>query len=339
MQPIISFFSGCGGLDSGFEIGGFQPLLAYDLSPIAVSTYNYNRPCKVARVSDLATIDVKTIVAHINERGDNNAPIGIIGGPPCQTFSNSNQHLKENDIRRTLPARFAQLLKGLNAHFQLKFFVFENVEGITFKRHVDEFAQFRTLFEDAGFKLHEKLLNAVDYGVPQSRPRVFIVGINQDLVNSSAYRFPQPLQQPQITVYQAFEKVFGCPPWPEAQFFQRDLRQDDIPFHPNHWTMVPRSPKFSEDDALKRHIGRSFRTLSWDKPSWTVAYGNREIHIHPDGKRRLSIFEAMILQGFSKDYVLLGNLSQQVKQVSDAVPPPLAHQLALSISSFLEGNS
>ena len=80
-----------------------------------------------------------------------------------------------------------------------------------------------------------------------------------------------------------------------------------------------------------QRAGRSFRRLEWDKPSPTVAYGHREIHVHPDGRRRLSIFEAMRLQGFPTDFVLEGTFSSQVEQVSNAVPPPLAEALATAI--------
>ena len=96
--------------------------------------------------------------------------------------------------------------------------------------------------------------------------------------------------------------------------------------------MQPKSEKF-RNGKLKagENRGRSFRVLSWDKPSWTVAYGHREIHIHPDGKRRLSVYEAMLLQGLPAWYRLTGNLSAQVQQVSDTVPRQLAAALARRI--------
>jgi len=81
--------------------------------------------------------------------------------------------------------------------------------------------------------------------------------------------------------------------------------------------------------------GRSFRRLDAGEPSPTVAYGHREIHVHPNGTRRLSIYEAMLLQGFPKKYVLLGPFSAQVEQVSNAVPPPLAYSLALAVRDSL----
>jgi len=82
-------------------------------------------------------------------------------------------------------------------------------------------------------------------------------------------------------------------------------------------------------------MGRCFRVLNWDRPSWTVAYGHREVHIHPNGHRRLSVYEAMLLQGFRPDYRLMGTLSDQIRLVSDAVPPPLAGKVAKAIRERL----
>ena len=87
---------------------------------------------------------------------------------------------------------------------------------------------------------------------------------------------------------------------PQPLLYKRGTRKDDIPFHPNHWTMYPRSKKFYDGSLTKEHKqGRSFRVLRWEKPSLTVAYGNREIHVHPDAQRRLSVYEAMPLSNIS----------------------------------------
>ena len=102
------------------------------------------------------------------------------------------------------------------------------------------------------------------------------------------------------------EIIGGLPP---STIFERGMRDGDIPFHQNHWCMKPRSKKFFNGFLNKSAVmGRAFRVLDWDKPSWTVAYGHREVHIHPSGKRRLSVYEAMLLQGFRPDYVLKGTL-------------------------------
>lgn len=338
--PIISLFSGSGGLDLGFERAGFEVLAAYDLFGSAVETYNFNRAQKVARIANLLFLTGQDVARDIADVHASKTPIGIIGGPPCQAFSRSNVYPREDDLRRTLPGHYARLLHELSESYEIAFFVFENVQGLTFERHKEEFARFRFLFEEAGFRLFEKLLNAKDYEVPQDRPRVFIVGMNQAYMSlEKPFEFPHPIDR-EISVRQALQNIFGATPWPEPAFFRRGIRGEEIPFHPNHWTLMPKSEKFQNGFLKEGEIkGRSFRVLAWNKPSWTVAYGNREIHVYPSGKRRLSIYEAMILQGFPRDYVLRGSLSAQVKLVSDAVPPPLAYHLASSVRDWLERNS
>jgi DNA (cytosine-5)-methyltransferase 1 len=327
--PIISLFCGCGGLDLGFTQAGFEVVLAVDINRTAVETYNLNHGKDIAQIADLSAMSGLDIVNLLREK-NGSSPKGIIGGSPCQTFSHSNVYANSEDIRHTLPGTYAAILKVFNKHNDLDFFVFENVKGITYNKHHKDFARFKCLFESAGFKIYEGLLDAVNFGVPQSRSRVFVVGFNKDKYKDQDFKFPSPQKSPIRTVADAIREL------PEPIFFERGLKPEDIPYHPNHWTMRPKSRRFS-DGSLKggQKNGRSFRVLSWEKPSWTVAYGNREIHIHPTGKRRLSVFEAMLLQGFPESYQLRGTLSDQVRQVSDAVPPPLAKKLAETIRLFL----
>lgn len=336
MHSLISLFSGCGGLDLGFENAGFKTLVAYDVNLSAVNSFNTNRNNDIAINADLTQISGQDIHNHIENRWPGEKPIGIIGGPPCQTFSRSNNNYKNDDIRRALPGRYAEILSELNQFYKLHFFVFENVQGITYRKHQTDFAKFQFLFSLCGFKLYEGLLNAKDFNVPQNRPRVFIVGLNENIYGNTEFIFPKPINENSLTVSEAFSQTFGEKPWPEPAFISKKIKESQIPYHPNHWTMVPRSSKFNNFDKTNTSNGRSFRKLDWDKPSYTVAYGNREIHVHPAGNRRLSIFEAMILQGFPKNYQLTGNFSQQVKQVSDAVPPPLAYHIAKSIFAILK---
>lgn len=333
--PIVSLFSGSGGLDLGFEQAGFEVIVAYDNFEAAIQTYNYNRNSNVAKIGDIKSLTGETIFNNIVSREEKLERIGVIGGPPCQAFSQSNVYPRKNDIRRTLPGHFARILEELSAYFIIDFFLFENVRGLTYTRHTQEFARFRFMFETAGFDLFEAHLNAENFGVAQNRPRVFIVGINNDL--DMTFKFPiEDTSQPSKTVREAFNEAFGTTSHPAPAFFRRNLSPEDIPFHRNHWTMMPKSKKFHDGTLKEGEVkGRSFRVLSWQKPSWTVAYGHREIHVHPSGKRRLSIFEAMSLQGFPPEYILLGNLSEQVKLVSDAVPPPLARHIAQAIQKQL----
>lgn len=323
--PVVSLFSGAGGMDLGFRRQGFVPILALDASKSAVETYNLNTKKEIARQCDLSQLSDAEILSLVQTAAAGTIPRGVIGGPPCQGFSVSNVHKKKRDPRNELPLRYAQILKLLNQEYQLDFFVFENVAGLKSK-HRKKFNKIRDAFEDAGFNVFVKELDASMHGVAQHRRRIFVVGINKRVYPNFEFEFPQGDSRRPITVKNAIGGL------PDPTYFQHGLKSQDIPNHPNHWTMNPRSPKFKKKSI---QTGRSFRKLTWHQPSWTVAYGNREIHIHPNGKRRLSIYEAMLLQGFPKSYELRGNFSQQVTLVSDAVPPPLASAIAKTIKKLL----
>jgi endonuclease III len=175
-------------------------------------------------------------------------------------------------------------------------------------------------------------LDAVSFGVPQRRRRLFLVGINSAKYPWLQYHFPEAETTRPKTVREAISTL------PTPTFYSRVLKPSDIPFHRNHWTMQPVSKRFKRPKGAKgakNSDGRSFWRLHWNKPSRTVAYGNREIHIHPNGRRRLTVLEAMLLQGFRADFAMHGNFSEQVAQVSNAVPPPLAAALARSIRQQL----
>jgi DNA (cytosine-5)-methyltransferase 1 len=333
---ILSLFSGAGGLDLGFEQQGFIPILAYDIKRSAVQTYNFNRSGKgIARVANLGSRDIaKLLIKDIEGLGPANKPIGVVGGPPCQYFSNGNKaQRKVKDIRRLLPRRYAALLHKLNDKYSLDFFILENVDGLAQPKHKSDFKRILNLFDKAGFHTTWKVLDAHNFGVAQFRKRVFIIGWNKRFYPKGQYEFPEG--QPCGRTVRDAIRGLGKP-----KYFKRKLDPDTFSVHPNHWTMVPKSKKFGKPapKGLKNSM-RSFRRLSWDKPSYTVAYGHNEIHVHPNGKRRLSIYEAMLLQGFPVEknaYRLLGALTEQVALVSDAVPPPLASALAASIRAFIK---
>jgi DNA (cytosine-5)-methyltransferase 1 len=323
--PIISLYAGAGGLDLGFRLEGFDPIIAIDNNQAAVDSYNLNDPNHVAQFGDLSQLTDEQIVGLVCKAAGERIPRGLIGGPPCQGVSSSNVHKKRHDKRKKTLLRYARIVKALTAVFHLDFFVFENVVGLKSKKHKRYFQKIVKALEDAGFSLFEQELDAKDFGVAQARRRVFIVGINRHFFPGIEFIFPTP-----PGIKKTVRDVIGSLPAPV--FFDRSLKPEDIPHHCNHWAMNHRSPKFgtAENDA-----GRSFRRLELDQPSPTVAYGHREMHVHPTGTRRVSVFEGMLLQGFPTDYKLAGNFSQQVDQVSNAVPPPLASAVAKAIKECL----
>lgn len=325
-RGLLSLFCGPGGLDLGFKEAGFQTLVGIDVDEDCVRTFAHNHPTARAGIRDITGLSVTGIDELYGRPLE---PIGVLGGPPCQSFSISNVHQTNDDPRHLLPESYASLLSQLNDRNPISFFVFENVPGLLGKKHVHRYGRFKNLFEQAGFHLEEALLDAQDFGVPQVRPRIIIVGINQKLHPNKKWIPPKPTHE-RVTVRDA---IYGLP---EPVQNARGLDPATFAVHPNHWCLVPKSSKFSNGSLKEGEMwGRSFRSLRWDEPSWTVAYGHREVHVHPNGRRRLSIYEALLLQTFPPTYRLLGNMSAQVRLVSDAVPPKLAHHIALSIREVL----
>jgi len=324
-------FSGAGGLDLGFAWAGFNAILAVDIDTAACKTLKANHPTLHVLKKDLSLVCDGYFADRLSELPESIRPTGVIGGPPCQAFSLSNVHKRADDPRARLPESYASILRELNREFQLEFFVFENVLGLKHAVHKEQFQYFKELFASAGFSIFEGQLDAHDFGVAQVRKRVFVVGFNKKKYAGLSFEFPQGNTDKMKTVR---DVIWGLP---EPTRFERGMKPESVAFHPNHWCLKPKSNKFFNGFLKEGDIkGRPFRVLEWGKPSWTVAYGHREVHVHPSGKRRLSVYEAMLLQGFPAEYRLCGSLSDQIRLVSDAVPPPMAEALAKAIREVLE---
>ena len=327
---LLSLFCGAGGLDLGFERAGFDIGLAFDKKLDSVKSYNHNRPDGSHGHHE----DVNDITLEMLDRlwEGEFAPEGVIGGPPCQSFSQANRSITSTDPRHQLPLVYARLLKTLNARNPIKFFVMENVKGLRSGLHAHRLVLFKKALTDAGFHVSEQLLNATDYGTPQKRERLFIVGLSEELFGRTPWRKPAKAaaRERNLDVASVLKDL------PEPERFSRTADPARFPHHPNHWCMAPKSPRFTNGGLKAGNTShRSFKTLAWDRPSITVAYGHREVHVHPDCHRRLSVYEAMRLQGFPHQYQLLGSLSSQIDQVSEAVPPPMAEAVARSIAGYI----
>lgn len=327
-MQLLSLFCGAGGLDLGFHQAGFDIRVAIDLSEAAVMTHRHNFSRTTSLNMDLLEMGVEGMIKLCRQYFSPKQTIGIIGGPPCQGFSRGNIKSHINDPRNKLATLYVEFIAALNKIFNVKFVVFENVMGLKDKKHFPTYQLITKRLSDNGFDVFENELNAVDFGVAQERKRVILIAIKQNEYYSD------------IEIIKNTGKVKTVRDFiselPEPSFYSKKIKPEDIIHHPNHWTMVPKSEKFKNPELLANKT-RSFRTINWDKPSPTIAYGNREIYVHPNKNRRLSIFESMLLQGFPKDFILKGTLSQQVTQVSNAVPPPMAKQIALSIKKSIRG--
>ena len=325
---LLSLFSGCGGLDLGFEGAGFEVGLAYDIRESSIASWNRNRPDgSHGHVADLRTIRFGDMD---RDHGGRFAPSGVVGGPPCQSFSQANRWRSKSDARSELVRRFFSLALRLHRHRgPLDFILMENVPGLM---HASGGRLLGTELErlnENGFETAQFLVDAACHSVPQYRKRLFVLAFPRDSLAMERWSVPAGGNE-RKTVAGAICEL------PPPAFFSRELDIETIPVHPNHWCMTPRSRKFFDGSLEEGYSsGRSFKTLAWNQPSITVSYGHREVHVHPSGKRRLSVFEAMRIQGFPDGYVLDGNLSEQIDQVSEAVPPPLAEAIAESIKTAL----
>lgn len=328
LPAILSLFCGAGGLDLGFAQEGFSIKLALDVSAAAIATHKQNFPTAVSVCSDLAKLGPSGVRSLMLARVPSGSRIGVIGGPPCQGFSRANNRSVGKDPRNKLPFLYVKIIQELQQSFSVEFAVFENVLGIRDRKHASTYKSLRLAIRNLGFVLEEHELCALDFGVPQNRKRIVLTAIASGSAGKPVV--PAHRQGPRTV-----REVLGDLPSPV--FFTRKADSRLFNVHPNHWTMQPKSLRF-KSPVEEWGQTRSFKLLDWNKPSPTIAFGHREIHVHPSGTRRLSIYEAMLLQGFPKTFVLEGNLSEQVEQVSNAVPPPLARSVAHAIYGALDFN-
>lgn len=327
LPKIISLFSGAGGLDLGFKEAGFTISVAFDSADAAVRTHRRNFPRTKAIVADLSQLKSLGVLEQVKAKIPAGERIGVIGGPPCQGFSRANTGSQTDDPRNKLPTLYLDIVRELQCTYMVEFLVFENVLGIRDKKHAATYKRLIDGIHNLKFNLTENELCAADFGVPQNRRRIVLSGMRAE----QGYSAVRPRKRKGL---QTVREAIGAVDAPT--FFERGLSPDNIPVHPNHWTMKPKSSRFT-NPKVNKVAARSFRRLNWDAPSPTIAFGHREIHVHPNGCRRLSIYEAMLLQGFPDRFVLEGNLSEQVAQISNAVPPPLARSVAAAVKRALDG--
>lgn len=341
--PIISLFTGAGFLDLGFSESGFDVVWGVELIPEFARAANHNCRLRYGHGDRIHQGDVTQV-----KIGDIPRAIGIIGGPPCQDFSIGNASSPGVEGNRgKLVWDYLSKLEVLRPEF----FLFENVEALAkTKRHRDQaLLPFIEKCEKLGYTSTQwRVLNALDYGVPQDRSRVFIVGFRDDVAAAaeargvsftwplpkypkakSSYRWPDtwPFGSA-VDVHQAISELA----YPYELTVHAAFARGEIQRLPNNLNFTPKSSKFgliAEGDDHRK----SFKRLHRLRYSPTVAYGNNEVHLHPTEPRRITVREALRLQSVPDWYEFPEDmpLDKMFKMVSNGVAYDVARELAIQI--------
>ena len=350
--PILSFFSGGGFLDMGFEKAGFEIVFSNEIDEDFAQYYKEGmsswsgekREVKaISDIDDVSTEDVKGLVS---------GRFGIIGGPPCQDFSIRGSKNGFDGLRGTLTYHFYERIMDLLPDF----FLMENVPGLVLlKKTKKAFNSILDLFREE-YLISCARLNALHYGVPQNRERLFVFGVRKRLVKETSlymlndlwFNWPLPTHpKAEISYNWGEPKGRGAKlksqklPAPPPELCVGDLlisssEKKAIPNANEFFKLknLSKIKKIAEGDTYQP----SFKRLHRKKYSPTACYGNNEVHLHPVYNRRLSVREALRIQGVPDSYILSApdNLTKKFKMIGNGVPVPLAHQIALSIKTFLD---
>ena len=333
---VISLFSGCGGLDLGFEKAGFNIPVANEFDKTIWETFKVNHPNTHLIEGDVRQITKEVIAQYIDGEVD-----GIIGGPPCQSWSEAGSLKGIKDARGQLFFDYIRIL----TEFQPKFFLAENVSGMLADRHSEAVQNILHMFEEAGYDVSFTLVNAKDYGVAEERKRVFYIGFRKDL--NIQFGFPK-----------------GSTKDDSKKITLRDIIWD------LQETAVPSGPKNHHNpDAINNNeyftgayspifMSRN-RVKSWDEQAFTVQASGRQCQLHPqapkmvkfgkndcrfvEGKehlyRRMTIREVARVQGFPDDFKFIyEDTNTAYKMIGNAVPVNLAYEIAVAIKMYLDGN-
>jgi DNA (cytosine-5)-methyltransferase 1 len=364
--PILSFFTGGGFLDLGFEKEGFKTVWYNEFNEDFADMFQHamtglrkgeNPNAEEVTVSSKVSIeDLRAGLVQF-EAFDGPPPecFGVIGGPPCPDFSSGGKHRGHDGDHGKLSQTYIDMVCSLRPAF----FLMENVPGlIRHRKHRAYFESLRAQLHNAEYVTDFITLDALGFGAPQHRKRVFLIGVSQNMwrkvrpgstlpTADGWFPFPKPY----------FENALNYP-WPSmSRFGAAPVCPKNIPeeLMTIHWLkdvgidsgmpnsdefFVPYSEKFKTvfegDDSRK-----SFKRLHRYRYSPTACYGNNEVHLHPWEPRRLSVREALRIQTVPDEYILPDGktLSAKFKMIANGVPVVLARAIAKSLMDFLTGST
>lgn len=329
-MKVISLFSGCGGLDLGFEKAGFEIPVANEFDKTIWATFKANHPKTNLIEGDIRNIKETDFPDEID---------GIIGGPPCQSWSEAGALRGIDDERGKLFFDYIRILREK----QPKFFLAENVSGMLANRHSQAVKNIISMFEECGYNVTVTLVNAKDYGVAQERKRVFYIGFRKNL--NIDFSFPHGSTENDADKITLRDIIW-------------DLQKTAVPagernqhnpkaINNNEYFTGAYSPIFMSRNRVK----------AWNEQAFTVQASGRQCQLHPQapkmvkvdkndcrfvaGKenlyRRMTIREVARVQGFPDEFQFIySNTNDAYKMIGNAVPVNLAYEIACAIKEVLE---
>jgi DNA (cytosine-5)-methyltransferase 1 len=369
---IFSFFSGAGFLDLGFEdTGSFETLFVNEYHRPFADIYigarkklNISEPKFGYQVADitenLTNCNAKWLELYLQEAKKEYPLVGFIGGPPCPDFSVGGKNKGKHGENGKLSGTYVELICRLKPDF----FLFENVKGLyRTAKHREFFESLKMKLIASGYYLTEKLINAIEFGAPQDRDRIILVGFQRSILGDLGFVLNgSPIiknfhwEKHTKYCFKDLQKL----DWPRIEEFKQDSQKpapqnipieltvehwfgrNDVQNHPNskHFFM-PRAGlvkflKIDEGDDLKK----SYKRLHRWRYSPTAAYGNNEVHLHPYKARRITVAEALAIQSLPKEFEIPAKISltDMFKSIGNGVPYLAAKGLANTINDFIYHN-
>lgn len=362
---VIDLFAGCGGFSVGFEKAGYSIVKAVEFDKNIAASYSHNHKNTVMLAEDIGLVDNENFFSR------SEADV-IIGGPPCQGFSMAGARIREknafiNDPRNFLFRHYLNVVKLVRP----KIFLMENVKGILSKDNGAIFQEIVSAFSDPEnfegdrYYIHHKVCKAVEFGVPQQRERVVIIGLlNKDFDIENSFEIAKeeilklnPHFFDRVFLHEAISDLSdptedGSVHLSEPKSMYQEFLRDGSVITKNHVASRHKSVALTrmknirvgenwqalDEDINSVHSG-AYGRLSWDKPTMTITTrfdtpaGGR--FIHPEEDRTLTPREAARVQSFPDSFEFLGNKTIVCKQIGNAVPPKMAYFLANVVKNLI----
>lgn len=325
---FIEVCAGCGGLSTGFIEAGWTPLLLNEIDKSCIDTLGLNHPGVPIDQGDMIKLKLSDYKGSVDM---------LMGGVPCQSWSHNGDRKGFEDPRGKLILEFNRLVLDCEP----KMFMVENVKGLLTHNKGTTFKSIVELFENQGkYRVYYRVLNAVDYGVPQRRERVLIVGVRDDVDDERA-EFCYPEKSGERVVLR--DVLIDVPSSPGLTYSDDKKKVLDLVPQGGCWVDLP-------DDVKKAYMGASLESgggnrgiakrLAMDEPCLTLTASpcqKQTERCHPLETRPLTVREYARIQSFPDSYAFAGGARNQYKQIGNAVPVKLAHAMAVAAGRYLRG--